>query len=186
MLSLCAHKAGGPVGAGALLIRNDLPIKPLIIGGKQELGRRAGTENIPAIVGFAQLVRDVAHCPDAKKWLEWREWLQGELTQAAPDAVVFGAGAPRLANTLNISMPGVKSETQLMNFDLAGFAVSSGSACSSGRVAASAMLLAMGVKPELAECALRISWGWATTRTEIEAFADAWKAMHLRIARKTA
>jgi len=98
----------------------------------------------------------------------------------------MGAEANRLPNTLNITMPGVKSETQLMNFDLSGFAVSSGSACSSGRVAASAMLLAMGVAHDIAECALRISWGWGTTQAEIEAFAGAWKAMHLRIARKAA
>ncbi|MFZ4541759.1 MAG: cysteine desulfurase family protein [Rickettsiales bacterium] len=186
MLSICAHKAGGPVGAGALLIRNDLPIKPFITGGKQELGRRAGTENIPAIVGFGQLIYDVAHYPDAKKWLEWREWLEKELLAAAPDAVVCGSGATRLPNTLQISMPGVKSETQLMNFDLAGFAVSAGSACSSGRVAASATLLAMGLPLEQAEAAIRISWGWATEHRDIEAFAAAWKAMYLRITRKAA
>ncbi len=186
MLTLCAHKAGGPVGAGALLIRNDLPIKPFIVGGKQELSRRAGTENVPAIVGFAQMVRDVAACPDAAKWLEWREWLEKELVSAAPDAVVMGSSAPRLPNTLNISMPNVKSETQMMNFDLAGFAVSAGSACSSGRVAASASLIAMNIAPEIAECALRISWGWGTTRAEIEAFAVAWKAMVQRLTKKAA
>lgn len=186
MLTLCAHKAGGPVGAGALLIRNDLPIKPLLIGGKQELSRRAGTENVPAIVGFAQMVKDVAACPDAAKWLEWREWLARELLIAAPDAVVMGQSAPRLPNTLNISMPSVKSETQMMNLDLAGFAVSAGSACSSGRVAASASLLAMGIAPEIAECALRISWGWGTTKEDIEAFAAAWKSTYLRITRKVA
>jgi cysteine desulfurase len=186
MLTLCAHKAGGPVGAGALLIRNDLPIKPFIVGGKQELSRRAGTENVPAIVGFAQMVKDVAHCPDAPQWLGWREWLEAELTHAAPNAVVMGAAAARLPNTLNISMPGVKSETQMMNLDLAGFAVSAGSACSSGRVAASASLLAMNITPEIAECALRISWGWGTTKADMEAFAAAWKAMATRLAKRAA
>ena len=132
------------------------------------------------------MVKDVSHCPDAAKWLAWRTWLENELQAAAPNAVVMGEGAPRLPNTLNISMPSVKSETQMMNFDLAGVAVSAGSACSSGRVAASASLLAMGVAPEIAECALRISWGWGTTQAEIEAFAQLWKATYLRIARKAA
>ncbi len=244
MLTLCAHKAGGPVGAGALLIRNDLPIKPLIIGGKQELGRRAGTENVHAIVGFAALVRQVAHCPDAAKWLAWREWLISDIKAAAPEAIICGASLPlllgeaellneqrefrnsgegnamlgstrphpdlqpnakgvwanptspegrgspaappRLPNTLHITMPGVASETQLMNFDLAGFAVSAGSACSSGRVAASSVLLAMGMDEKTAGTAARISWGWNTTQAEIEQFAAAWKAMYLRIAPRSA
>jgi cysteine desulfurase len=186
MLTLCAHKAGGPVGAGALLIRNDLPIKPLITGGKQELGRRAGTENVHAIVGFAELARQVAHYPDAKKWLAWREWLVGEIKAAAPEAIVCGAGAERLPNTLQITMPGVTSETQLMNFDLAGFAVSAGSACSSGRVAASSVLLAMGMDEKTAGTATRISWGWNSTQADIEAFAEAWKAMYSRLCVKAA
>ena len=186
MLTLCAHKAGGPVGAGALLIRNDLPIKPLITGGGQELSRRAGTENLHAIVGFAQMVHEVANCAEAAQWLEWRKWLTQELMRAAPGAVVCGAGAERLPNTLNITMPGVKSETQIMNLDLAGFAVSAGSACSSGRVAASSTLLAMGLAPEIATCALRISWGWGTTRSEIEQFATAWKALYARLSNKAA
>lgn len=186
MLSLCAHKSGGPVGVGALVMRNDLPIRPLITGGKQELGRRAGTENVHAIVGFGQLVTEVAHCPDAAMWLEWREWLASELLSAAPGAVLMGQEASRLPNMLNISMPGVKSETQIMNFDLAGFAVSAGSACSSGRVAASATLVAMGVAPEIAECALRISWGWGSTKAEIEAFAAAWKQLYNRLNTKAA
>ena len=186
MLTICAHKAGGPVGVGALLIRNDLPIKSLITGGGQELGRRAGTENIPAIIGFAALVKEAAHCPEAKNWLEWREWLEQEILSVAPDAMVFGAGAARLPNTVQLSMPGVKSETQLMNFDLAGFAVSAGSACSSGRVAASSVLLAMGLAPEVAETAIRISWGWGTTRAELENFATAWKQIYGRLSKKAA
>ncbi|MES2984949.1 MAG: cysteine desulfurase family protein [Pseudomonadota bacterium] len=186
MLTLCAHKAGGPVGTGALMIRSDLPIKPLMVGGKQELGRRAGTDNVPAIVGFAQLVSDVAHCPEAAQWLEWRQMLEQTIMAAAPDAVIFGASAERLPNTLAVSMPGVKSETQLMHFDLAGFAVSAGSACSSGRVAASGALLAMGVKPEIAETALRISWGWGTTRAQMDAFAAAWADAYARLAKAAA
>jgi cysteine desulfurase len=240
MITLCAHKCGGPVGVGVLLMRNDMPVTPLITGGGQELGRRAGTENIPAIVGFAQLVREVANCPQAAEWLAWRTELEKKLLEAAPGAVVFGAGgeplpsgeaellneqrefrnsgegtvqpdsacphpdfspnakgvwvnptspvgrggsgaSARLPQTLCISMPGVKSETQLMNFDLAGFAVSAGSACSSGRVNASHVLLSMGVAPQIAETAIRISWGWATTKAELDAFAEAWVALYGRL-----
>jgi cysteine desulfurase len=254
MLTICAHKSGGPVGVGALLMRNDLPITPLITGGGQELGRRAGTENIAAIVGFAQLVNDVAHAPQAAQWRAWQTELEEKLMAAAPSAVVFGAngdsGAPlpsgegellneqrefrnsgegasphgsacphpdfvpnamgvwanptspvgrggfvapnhrpivssfhRLPQTICISMPNVKSETQLMNFDLGGFAVSAGSACSSGRVVASHVLLAMGVSPAMAETAIRISWGWQTTNDELYAFAKAWKNMVERLSR---
>ncbi len=186
MLTICAHKAGGPVGVGALLIRSDLPTRPLITGGGQELGRRAGTENIPAIVGFAAMVKEIAHCPEAKTWLQWRNWLEAELTAAAPDAQIFGKSAERLPNTLQISMLGAKSETQLMHFDLEGFAVSAGSACSSGRIAPSSVLLAMGVAPEVAATAIRISWGWATQQEEIEAFAKAWKAAYKRLGKRTA
>ncbi len=249
MLTLCAHKCGGPVGVGALLIRNDLPINPLITGGGQELGRRAGTENITAIVGFAQLVKDVASAPQAAEWLKWRTELEEKLKAAVPDAVVFGAdgdsGAPlpsgeaellneqlefrnsgegtsphdsacphpdlapnakgvwanptspdgrgcsvaphhRLPQTICISMPNVKSETQLMNFDLGGFAVSAGSACSSGRITPSHVLLSMGVAPAVAETAIRISWGWGTTYYEIRVFIDAWKQMAERLSKKVA
>lgn len=181
MLTIAAHKAGGPVGAAALLIRNDLAIKPLITGGAQELGRRAGTVNVPAIVGFAQMVKEVASCSDAKQWRDWRDWLSAELMGTAPEAVVMGAGAKRLPQTLCITMPRVKSETQLMNLDLSGLAVSAGAACSSGKIQASATLLAMGVPTEIAETAIRISWGWATTRADIEVFAEAWKAMATRL-----
>ncbi len=186
MLTLCGHKAGGPVGVGALLIRNDLPIKSLITGGGQELGRRAGTENIPAIAGFAALVQEVVHCPEAAQWREWQAWLEAELMSAAPAMQVFGAGSARLPNTTQISMPGVSSETQLMHFDLNGFAVSAGSACSSGRVAPSQVLLAMGVPPEIAQTAIRISWGWQTTRADIESFAAAWKAACARLSKPQA
>lgn len=186
MLTVSAHKSGGLVGSAALLLRNDLPIKPLITGGKQELGRRAGTDNVRAAVAFAQLVREVAGCAQATQWQQWRDALAAQLCAAVPGAQVIGAGTARLPNTLCITMPGVKSETQLMHFDLAGFAVSAGSACSSGRVAASSVLLAMGVDETVAETALRISWGWATTPEELTAFADAWCAAAARLAKRAA
>ncbi len=182
MLTISGHKAGGPVGGAALLIRNDLPIKPLLTGGAQELGRRAGTVNIPAIVGFAAVVKEVAAAPQAAQWAEWRDWLQTELK----GGIAYSAAAPRLANTLAISMPGVRSDTQLMNFDLAGFAVSAGSACSSGRIEPSPVLLAMGVSAEQAQSAIRISFGWATTKAEIEQFAKAWNEAANRLVKQAA
>ena len=186
MLTLCAHKVGGPVGVGALLMRNDLPLKPLFLGGGQELGRRAGTENIPYIVGFATLVKEVASCPEAAEMQRLRDWLQAELVAAAPNAAVFSSEVARLPNTLQLTMPGVSSETQLMHFDLAGFALSAGSACSSGRVEASHVLLAMGVDKQVAQTAIRISLGWGTTQAEVVAFAESWKAAYARLSKKAA
>lgn len=182
LLTVSAHKIGGAVGMGALLVRGDLPIKNLMTGGAQELGRRPGTQNIAMIHGFAALVKEIAHCPEAAQWKQWQEQLAGALQ----GATIFGAGAPRVGNVLNIAMPGVSSETQLMNFDLAGFAVSAGSACSSGRIEASPVLLAMGVAPELARTAIRVSFGWATTPADIDAFAVAWNALHQRLAARAA
>ncbi len=186
MLTISGHKAGGPVGAAALLIRNDLPIRPLITGGGQELGRRAGTENVAAIVGFAAFVAEVAACPEAKTMGQLRDNLEQSLKAVAVDALVFGGESARLPNTLQISMPGVKSETQLMHFDLNGFAVSAGSACSSGRIEPSAVLLAMGFSKEVAATAIRISLGWATTEEEIHAFAACWAEAYRKLAKPKA
>lgn len=184
MLTVSGHKAGGPVGAGALLIRNDLPIRPMLVGGGQELGRRAGTSNIAAIHGFAQAVREVASCAEAAQWRVWREQLEAELSAAG--AVVYGAKAERLPNVLNLGMAGVGSDTQLMNFDIAGFAVSAGSACSSGKVEPSPVLVAMGVAPDAARMAIRVSFGWASTQADIDAFAAAWKQLAARLVKQAA
>lgn len=186
MLTISGHKAGGPVGAASLLIRNDLPIRAMLVGGGQELGRRAGTSNVPAIHAFGLLVKEVANCPDAKQWAEWRDALQAELLAACPEARAFSAVAARLPNTLCIAMPGVESGTQLMNFDLSGFAVSAGSACSSGKVEPSPVLLAMGVSPAEAQTAIRISLGWQSAKAEIDAFASAWKAACERLSKPRA
>jgi cysteine desulfurase len=182
LLTVSAHKIGGAVGMGCLLVRNDLPIKNLMTGGAQELGRRPGTQNIAMIHGFAALVKEVSPCPEAKQWLEWRDWLEKQLVGGQ----VFGAMVERAPNTLNIAMPGVSSEIQLMHFDLAGYALSAGSACSSGKVEASPVLLAMGISPEVAKTALRVSFGWATTRAEIESFATAWNSACERLAKPRA
>lgn len=183
MLTLSSHKVGGPVGAAALLIRSDLPIRPLISGGGQELGRRSGTENIMAIAGFAAAVKATAHCPDATRQLMLRKALESQIRSIAPQARQFVFPVAQLPNTLMLCMPGVSSETQLMHFDLSGIALSSGSACSSGRVEPSAVLLAMGVPIVEAQTAIRVSLGWATQDMDLHAFADAWKALYSKAAK---
>lgn len=176
MMTISAHKCGGAVGAAALVVRRDLPITPLLVGGGQELGRRAGTENIAAIAGFARAVElfDFAHM---KKLRGWLDKMEKEMA-----AMVFGQLAPRLPNTSYVAMPGVGNEVQLMDFDLKGFAVSAGSACSSGRIEISHVLTAMGAPRELAGSAIRVSGGWATTEVEICRFTDAWKSTCERLA----
>lgn len=170
-LSVSAHKLGGPVGAGALVIRDRLALTPLIQGGGQELRRRAGTENIAAITGFAAAV--------AEKRLEIRHLRDG-LEERLEGVVVFGAAAERLPNTSCFALPGLSAETALMALDLAGIAVSSGSACSSGKVAKSHVLAAMGVAPELSSNAIRVSLGWNTKAEDIEHFITAWSRLAAR------
>ena len=177
MLTLSAHKIGGPQGAGALIRRSDLHIaEPLIRGGGQERGSRAGTENVAAIAGFgaAAAVALSAMEADAARMAALRARLETGLKKATPDVVIFGEGARRLPNTTLFAVPGVKAETAIIAFDLNGIAVSSGSACSSGKVTASAVLAAMGVEPALARGAVRVSIGPSTTEGEIERFVKSW------------
>lgn len=171
LLSVSAHKLGGPPGAGALVVRDGLALAPLIHGGGQELRRRAGTENLVAIAGFAAAAQE--------KRLEIKP-LRDHLEERLEGAVIFGAGAERLPNTSCFALPGLSAETLLMALDLAGFAVSSGSACSSGKVAKSHVLAAMGVAPELAASALRASLGWTTTPEHIDQFISAWNRIKAR------
>lgn len=162
MMTIAAHKMGGPVGASALLVRQDLAIAPLMIGGGQELNRRAGTENLAAIAGFAKAVEmiDLAHMNELREWLDTMEHL---LLKAS----VFGLNVPRLPNTSCLAFENVTQEVLLMKMDLAGFALSAGSACSSGRIEPSHVLLAMGVDKALAGNAIRISGGWDTKKEDI-------------------
>lgn len=180
LLTLSAHKLGGPMGAGALVLGPGVEIEAVLRGGGQERRRRAGTENVPAIAGFgvaAALAQDDRR--DAPRLARLRDLLETRLT--AEGAVAFGAGAPRLPNTSCLSMPGVASDTQVMDFDLAGFAVSSGAACSSGKVEPSHVLAAMGVPDAAARTAIRVSLGWSTTDAEVEAFIGAWLALRRRV-----
>lgn len=182
MMTISAHKVGGPVGIAALILRNDIAIKPLLFGGRQELGRRAGTESIALASGFATLAEEVASCAESPRIRALRDRLE---TFIGPEHVV-GYEAERLPNTSMLLMPGVTSEMQLMQFDLAGFCVSAGAACSSGRIEPSQVLLNMGYEPELAGSAIRVSLGWATTEAEVDIFAAEWKKLHQKLGVKGA
>lgn len=171
LMTLSAHKLGGPVGAGALVVRDGLPLEPLIHGGGQELRRRAGTENLAAIAGFAAAANEKLNDIAA---------LRDRLESALEGAVVFGAGVQRLPNTTCFAMSGLNAETLLMAFDLEGIAVSSGSACSSGKVAKSHVLAAMGAAPDIARAAIRVSLGWDTTPEHIDCFTAAWRKILAR------
>lgn len=183
MLTLSAHKMGGPMGAGALVLARDLDLDPILRGGGQERRRRAGSENVPAIAGFGAVAAEVAPLlAEAPRLAALRDGLEAGLLAEAPEAVVFGADAPRLPNTSCVAMPGASAETQVIAFDLAGFAVSAGAACSSGKVARSHVLAAMGVPETLAASAIRVSLGWHNTATDTLAFARAWLGLHARFA----
>jgi cysteine desulfurase len=176
-LTLSAHKLGGPKGIGALVLASDAyVIEPLLRGG-QERGRRAGTENVAGAAGFgaaaAAARRDLA--AEALRLAGLRDALEAEIRRLAPEAVIVGAGAPRLPNTVLVATPGLKAETALMILDLAGVALSSGSACSSGKVRRSHVLDAMGVAPALAESALRVSMGRETAAEHVKSFAAAYE-----------
>lgn len=177
MMSLSAHKLGGPQGVGALVRRGDIHIAdPLIKGGGQERGLRAGTENVAGIAGFgaAAAAVNAAGETDARRMAELRARLEAGLKAATPEAVIFGAKVPRLPNTTLFAVPGLKAETAIIAFDLNGIALSSGSACSSGKVQPSQVLAAMGVAPELARGALRVSLGSSTTSAQVEQFLETW------------
>ena len=181
LMSISAHKLGGPQGVGALVVREGAALGALQRGGGQERGRRAGTENLPGIVGFGVAAELVARgdLPSAAI-AELRDGAQATLTSIAPEARVFGKDAPRLPNTLCIGMPGVAASTQVMALDLAGVMVSAGAACSSGKVRRSHVLSAMGATPEDAESAIRVSLGWSTTAADVERLIDAWIALYRR------
>jgi cysteine desulfurase len=181
-LSLSAHKLGGPQGVGALIVREACAVAPLTRGGGQEQGRRAGTENVPGIVGFGVAAGLAA--PDRTRAL--RDAWEARARAAAPEAVVIAAETPRLPNTSCVALPGVSGELQVMALDLAGVGVSAGAACSSGKVRASRVLAAMGYGPEVAGCAIRVSLGWASGVEDIDRLVAAWTAMAARMARRKA
>jgi cysteine desulfurase len=176
LVTVSAHKIGGPKGVGALILADGvLGFEPGLRGGGQELGRRAGTENVPGIAGFGAAAKAAmaALDDDAARLEALRGQLENGLRRT-PGVIVFSAEVPRLPNTLLFTVPGLRAETAVIGFDLAGIAVSSGSACSSGKVQPSHVLEAMGVRPDLAQGAVRLSLGWSTTSQDIDSCLEAW------------
>ena len=185
-LALSAHKLGGPQGVGALIYRDGSEPKALLKGGAQEKRFRPGTENLPGIVGFGKAAALALEDDDyANRVGRLRDRLEAEILAFAPDARLFGKPAERLPNTLTLALPAISHDTQLIAFDLAGIAVSAGSACSSGKVGPSHVLAAMGVPPSQSACAIRISLGWKSQESDIDRFVTACVELLDQKARRT-
>ncbi len=175
LMSLSSHKLGGPKGIGALVIRDGLDLAPAIRGGGQERRRRSGTENVAAIAGFGAAAAAAARDLDRVAELgALRDRLEAAVACETPSAVVIGSRVPRLANTSCIALPGSAAATTVIRMDLAGVAIGAGAACSSGKLGVSHVMAAMGVAPELAESAIRVSLGWSSEARDIDAFLEAW------------
>ena len=180
-MSLSAHKIGGPQGSGALIVKDDVPLAPQIAGGGQEMRRRSGTENVAAIAGFGAAAEELSQfAHEVARVVALRDRLESELRSAFPDVVIFGAVAERLPNTSNFAIPGLSAETALIALDLDGVAVSSGSACSSGKVKPSHVLAAMGVSEEMARSGLRVSFGWTSREEDVDAAIGSLRRLNAR------
>jgi cysteine desulfurase len=190
LLTLSAHKIGGPKGVGALIrAREDIHFPdPLIRGGGQERGLRAGTENVAGITAFGAAAAAARQHGQAEaiRGRALRDSLEAGLKAIAPAAAIFGAGAERLPNTTLFGVPGMKAETAVIAFDLEGIAVSSGAACSSGKVQPSHVLAAMGVSAPLTRGAVRASLGWTTAESDIERFLNAWRKLATALSKSQA
>jgi cysteine desulfurase len=187
LISLSAHKLGGPPGIGALIIGGTADLWPMIRGGGQERGRRAGSENLPGIAGFAAAATAAARrIDDYHRVGKLRDRLEAALAEIAVEAVIIGAQVSRLPNTTALALPGVPAETQVIALDLDGVMVSAGAACSSGKVGPSHVLAAMGAPSEIIGSTIRVSLGWDTTEAEIEHFLTAWTALYRRLYRSNA
>jgi cysteine desulfurase len=179
LITVSGHKIGGPKGVGAVVLAEGVRgLEPLLRGGGQELGRRAGTENVAGIAGFGAAVRAATDSleNDAIRIENLRNRLEKGLRQT-PGAIVFSGDVPRLPNTTLFTVPGMRAETAVIGFDLEGIAVSSGSACSSGKVQPSHVLKAMGFGPEIAQGAVRLSLGWSTSPADIDRCLEAWRKL---------
>jgi cysteine desulfurase len=183
-LTLSAHKIGGPQGAGAAVRANEgLGFAPLLTGGGQERRGRAGTENVAAIAGFGVAARQaLADLSKTQGWAALRDEIAVIAAAEGRPITIFGKDVERLPQTLCLAAAGISAETIVIALDLAGVAVSSGSACSSGKVAPSHVLAAMGVPPELAKCAIRVSLGWESQESDLDLFARAWRSVLQHIA----
>jgi cysteine desulfurase len=187
-LTISGHKFGAPKGIGALFIRRGTHIEPLMHGGTQDRGRRPGTENVAAAVGLARaaeltLAECEAHCARIRKL---REKLEAGILARIPDAVIHGRGAQRAPHILNVSVPGTDSESLLMALDLRGIAASGGSACQSGSISPSHVLTAIGVRPDLASAAIRMSLGVLTTDQSIDRVIEVFPALVAKARQLTA
>jgi cysteine desulfurase len=189
MAMISAHKFGGPKGVGALILKQGMDLPAQLRGGGQEMGRRAGTENLIGIAGMGAAAEAAVNDLANGIWDEiarLRDLLEQAIAAAANDTIFVGKGENRLPNTSNFLTPGWKGETQVMNMDLAGFAISAGSACSSGKVRASKVLTAMGFDEHDAACAIRVSLGRDTTENDVLRFAQAWEKAYKRHAKRAA
>ena len=174
---ISAHKFGGPKGAGALVVRKGVEVTAQLKGGGQEQGRRSGTENVIGIAGMGAAAMAAQHDLDRGIWdqvAEIRDAFEDRILNEAPDVIIFGKDVARLPNTSYFAVKGWRGETQVMQMDLAGYAVSAGSACSSGKTKASCTLMAMGFDDLTAASALRVSIGPSTTKQDLDGFATAW------------
>jgi cysteine desulfurase len=179
LLSISGHKIGAPKGIGALFIRRGTKLEPLMHGGSQDRGRRPGTENVASAVGLATAAELTLaeHEAEGKRLTAMRDRLEAVIMERIPDAVIHGRGARRAPHVLNVSVPGTDSESLLMALDLKGIAASGGSACQSGSISPSHVLLAMGVRPDLASGAIRMSLGSLTTEECVDRVADVFPAL---------
>lgn len=188
-LMLSAHKLGGPKGVGALCLKLGVDVNAAIPGGGQEQGRRSGTENVIGIAGFGAAAEAAERDRKAGLWdavYTLRNLLEDRIADIASDAIFFSKKAPRLTNTSCFAVPGWKGETQVMQMDLAGFAISAGSACSSGKVKKSRVISAMGFDDVTASSAIRVSLGPTTTENEVMEFVSAWGKAYEKFQQKAA
>ncbi|NWG70060.1 MAG: cysteine desulfurase [Parvularculaceae bacterium] len=185
LMAVTAHKFGGPIGVGALIAGQNLPLEPVMRGGGHENNRRAGTHNVPAIAGLGKACDLAPDCISrAADIARLRDRMQAAAERAG--AVIWGKGAARLPGTLSLSAAGFSSQTQLMAMDLAGIAISSGSACSSGKTKPSHVLTAMGASEDLASCGIRVSVGWNSSEEDADAFCAEWPAAYARVKARAA
>jgi cysteine desulfurase len=182
LITISSHKCGGPVGAAALIYKKAITLHAQILGGGQERGIRSGTENVVAIVGLgkiAELLLQIINKFEGIRKL--RDLLEGSISSMVPEVIIFSKNVTRLPNTSCLTMPYISNDVQLINFDLTGFAVSAGAACSSGKIETSNVLLAMGVDKNVANTAIRVSLGISNTLEDINSFIAAWKSIYSRL-----